>query len=396
MVRGPGDEPRISGRPDYDGTLKEWQYFKIKLTSHLHEKGKWLVTKKGVAEKQPPQTIAEKQFQTPAPMKGPADQTPAPMKAPATSSTGTWKILVQNADTMMSGQDGQKILGSLETSKVLDMISNGEVDRDSSLISYSPSGFFQDFWMPFTVEKELELYRSLRSEASVTPMRPLETDYKTDQKPTLYMPNELEEASDAKGRSEIDDIDSYYLIAGCISVKTDAGKALLLQIDEKFSNMESGHKLFAWLDSRARASGNNDGLVDADDAKADLQAFKIPAGPVTKEVIVMQGGVFKTLFYKQPPERHGMKQDIFMAWMERLPDHPFNELMTQLEAINLINKGTNVFDDFDDANKMLCTLYSIRGSRVLELAQEELAGRHYRQQRYTVEHCWGPCSARPG
>ena len=82
--------------------------------------------------------------------------------------------------------------------------------------------------------------------------------------------------------------------------------------------------------------------------------------------------------------------------MGKLPDQPFNELMTQLEAINLINKGTNVFDDFDDANKMLCTLYSIRGSRVLELAQEEVAGRHYRQQRYTVEHCWGPCSARPG
>ena len=252
MVRGPGDEPRISGRPDYDGTLKEWQYFKIKLTSHLHEKGKWLVTKKGVAEKQPPQTIAEKQFQTPAPMKGPADQTPAPMKAPATSSTGTWKILVQNADTMMSGQDGQKILGSLETSKVLDMISNGEVDRDSSLISFSPSGFFQDFWMPFTVEKELELYRSLRSETNVTPMRPLETDYKTDPKPTLYMPSELEKASDAKGRSEIDDLDSYHLIAGCISVKTNTGKALLLQIDvEMFSSMESGHKLFAWLNSRA-------------------------------------------------------------------------------------------------------------------------------------------------
>ena len=358
MVRGPGDEPRISGRPDYDGTLKEWQYFKIKLTSHLHEKGKWLVTKKGVAEKQPPQTIAEKQFQTPAPMMAPADQTPAPMMAPATSSTGSWKILVQNGDTMRSGQNGQKVLGSLEASKVLDMINSGEVDRDSSLISFSPAGFYKDFWEPFTAEKEVQLYRSLRSEANVTPMRQLETDPETDPMPTLYMPSELEEASDAKGRSEIDDVDAYHFIIDCVSVKGDTGKALVQRIDEKFSGMESGHKLFAWLDSRAKASGNNDGLVDADDAKADLLDFKIPAGNLSKEVIVVQGGVFRTLYYKQPPERHGMKQDIFMAWMEKLPEQPFDELITQLQAINLINKGTNVFEDFDEANKMLCALYS--------------------------------------
>ena len=61
----------------------------------------------------------------------------------------------------------------------------------------------------------------------------------------------------------------------------------------------------------------------------------------------------------------------------------------QLQAINLINKGTNVFDDFDDANKN----YALRA--LLELAQEESAGRHYREQGYTVEYCWGPCSVHP-
>ena len=88
------------------------------------------------------------------------------MKAPATSSTGSWKILVQNEDTMKSGQDGQRILGSLDASKVLDMINNGEIDRDSSLISFSPPGFFKDFWEPFTAEKEVQLYRSLLACAS--------------------------------------------------------------------------------------------------------------------------------------------------------------------------------------------------------------------------------------
>ena len=152
MVRGPGDELRISGKPDYNGSLKDWAYAKVTLKSYLHQKQKWLVTQKGVAKKQ---------YQTPAPMKAPADQTPAPMKAPATSSTGTWKILVQNVDTMKSGQDGQKIFDSLEASEVLDMINNGEVDRDSSLISFSPAGFYQDFWEPFTVEKEEETMGSL-------------------------------------------------------------------------------------------------------------------------------------------------------------------------------------------------------------------------------------------
>ena len=98
MVRGPGDEPRISGKPDYDGTLKDWASSKITIKkSYLHQKRKWLATQYGVAkkqpvaEKQPSQTIAEKQFQTPAPMKAPVDQTPAPMKAPADQTPAPMK-----------------------------------------------------------------------------------------------------------------------------------------------------------------------------------------------------------------------------------------------------------------------------------------------------------------
>ena len=37
-----------------------------------------------------------------------------------------------------------------------------------------------------------------------------------------------------------------------------------------------------------------------------------------------------------------MKQDITMAWIDKLPAEPFNELVTQLEAINLLNKGPSV------------------------------------------------------
>ena len=58
MVRGSGDEPRTSGKPEYDGTLKDWPSAKIMIKSYLHQKQKWLVTKNGVAKKQP---VAEKQ-----------------------------------------------------------------------------------------------------------------------------------------------------------------------------------------------------------------------------------------------------------------------------------------------------------------------------------------------
>ena len=102
MVRGSGDESKTSGKPEYDGTLKDWASAKITIKSCLHQKRKWLVTqyraakKQPVAKKQPFQTVAKKQpfqmvakkqlFQTPAPMQGPAYQTPAPMQAPATNN----------------------------------------------------------------------------------------------------------------------------------------------------------------------------------------------------------------------------------------------------------------------------------------------------------------------
>ena len=44
------------------------------------------------------------------------------------------------------------------------MVQNNEVDRDSSLISYSPPGFLATFWEPFTAEKEVQLYRNIRGE----------------------------------------------------------------------------------------------------------------------------------------------------------------------------------------------------------------------------------------
>ena len=39
MVRGSGDEPKTSGKPEYDGTLKDWASAKITMKSIIHTKG---------------------------------------------------------------------------------------------------------------------------------------------------------------------------------------------------------------------------------------------------------------------------------------------------------------------------------------------------------------------
>ena len=69
------------------------------------------VTSKGVAEKHPVQTPAEQGpvFQTPA-EQGPVFQTPA-AQGPSTNNTGQWKLLVQDAATMLSGRNGTQDTG---------------------------------------------------------------------------------------------------------------------------------------------------------------------------------------------------------------------------------------------------------------------------------------------
>ena len=67
---------------------------------------------------------------------------------------------------MLTGRDGTKIIGPFDAATVIDMLDSGDIDKDSSLISYSPDGF----WEAITPDKELEIYKSARGQARVAPL----------------------------------------------------------------------------------------------------------------------------------------------------------------------------------------------------------------------------------
>ena len=63
-----------------------------------------------------------------------------------------------------------------------------------------------------------------------------------------------------------------------INNKVDTGRALLQQADNLFGYSQSGHEFFKWLDDRAKASVNDNGLINAEDALQDVFDFIQAAG----------------------------------------------------------------------------------------------------------------------
>ena len=240
---------------------------------------------------------------------------------------------------MSGGRDGTKIIGPLDAATVIDMLESGAIDKDSSLISNYPDGF----WEEFTADKELALHKTIRGQARVAP---------------LILSRAPEQQEDTEGRTEADDHNAYHLLLQIINNKCETGRALLQQADNILGTIQSGHKFFNWLDERAKASVNDDGLINAEDALQDVLDFQLPEGVLTKEIIIVQGDAFKTLWFKQPKERWGIKSDVFKAWTGKFPDEPFKKLLDQIYSIDLITPGSGVVDDFEKANRMLCALYS--------------------------------------
>ena len=81
---------------------------------------------------------------------------------------GLWFILTQDVQAMLSGRDGTKMIGPLDSTTVIDKIEGGEIDTDSSMISFSPLGFDTPLWEPISLDKVIELYKIARNEARVT------------------------------------------------------------------------------------------------------------------------------------------------------------------------------------------------------------------------------------
>jgi len=347
MVCGSDDNPKVSGKPDYDGSLKQWRSVKISLRSYLHVKQKLQVVQHGVSNK----ATANKETHTTSQLSN--FETPATRLAPLITSSIKahkasiqWYIYVQDTSIFIGDTDLQpsagRALGPYTATQVKDMIENGSIDANEASF-YRESGLPRTLktWKPFSALAR-ELFRD------TTEMGDDDDSRRGD------LPKDIE------GRTENDDVDAYHLILGCINIKGDTGSALVQQIDEKFGEAQSGHELFAWLDARSKASidSKDEGLMNANDARDEVDKFKLPEGELTKEVLIVQGGAFKTLYHKQPEKRWGLPSDCFDAWMEKLPDEPFEDLLDRVKSTNQLLAGENVLDDFDKANKMLCSAYS--------------------------------------
>ena len=342
----------------FSGGITDWKNGdRILVKSYLHTEGLLEVVLRGVAPKAPrtatPSSSSfigagtqQPQFNTPTALSGvPGGPGHSTTALPGRRSTWrgpghpTFKILVQDATIMMSGgRDGTKIIGPFDAATVIDMLESGAIDKDSSLISNYPD----DFWEVFTPDKELALHKAVRSQARVAP---------------LILPAK-EPEEDTESRTEADNRNAYHVLLQIIDNKCDTGRALLQQADNLFGYTQSGHEFFKWLDDRAKPSLTDDGMINAQDALQDVEDFKLPEGELTKEILILKGDAFKTIYHKQPKERWGIKSDVFKAWAAKLPDEPFKGLLTQIHSLDLISTGPSVLDDFDKANRMLCALYS--------------------------------------
>ena len=90
-----------------------------------------------------------------------------------------------------------------------------------------------------------------------------------------------------------------------------------------------------------------------------MQDFKLPEEELTKETIILKGAAFKTIYFRQPEARWGMKFDIFKARTAKFPKDPFETFSLRSTRSTCAAPGReNVLEDFDKANKMLCALYS--------------------------------------
>ena len=115
VLHGSGcdEDPKVSGKPDYDGSLKQWRSVKISLRSYLHVKQKLQVVQHGVSNK----ATANKDTHTTSELS--KFETPATRLAPLITSSIKahkasiqWYIYVQDTSVFIGDTDLQLSLAS--------------------------------------------------------------------------------------------------------------------------------------------------------------------------------------------------------------------------------------------------------------------------------------------
>jgi len=148
MVGGSDEDPKVSGKPDYDGSLKQWRSVKISLRSYLHVKQKLQVVQHGVSNKATANkdthgthTISElSNFETPATRLAPLITS----SIKAHKASIQWYIYVQDTSIFIGDTDLQpslagRSLGPYTAAQVMDMTINesSSIDNDFSATLYS-------------------------------------------------------------------------------------------------------------------------------------------------------------------------------------------------------------------------------------------------------------------
>ena len=149
----------------------------------------------------------------------------------------------------------------------------------------------------------------------------------------------------------------------------------------------------------------SEGLIDAGEAKREVEECKYPEGKITSENLLTQSGVFENTYNKQPQERWGLPGDKFDAFTKKLPSTPFTSILETINTFDLMNNG-EVLGNYDRANKMLRQLYGkhvgLHGYAYVEkeAADEEpgrqfgvamIAGRKMEVTKDTIcFRCWRP------
>ena len=379
MVRGSGHDPVTSESKStkvlYDGTIERWDAFKMHIRSSLHQKGLWLVVKEG------PQ-----QVQVPPAYEGPNTQPP---------DAGDYYYTLQDMVTQ-GPVDFRRMLHIINCFKDI-----GNLNPDTILIHHKSvtnnqwEKWSEELTNKIAVQGALvEEIQSVRLSTSTsqstvrlagsgglptaTPVsggapssiaRSLDFGSPSGG-PTITSARDREIGQQREPTVDADNA-AFHVIVQYINAECSTGMMLLLDIETRFDEDESGHRLYKFLSERASCGLSADGLISADEQRNKIRDWQFcPNETITIEALVMGSTHFKRMWTRQPKARQGMGGDMFDAWAAKLPASPFHsKFIPALDAYNAMEDGS-VHGDYDAIN-----LRILAGARqVYPLAQHDRHG----------------------
>ena len=322
MVRGSGHDPVTSESKStkvlYDGTIERWDAFKMHIRSSLHQKGLWLVVKEG------PQ-----QVQVPPAYEGPNTQPP---------DAGDYYYTLQDMVTQ-GPVDFRRMLHIINCFKDI-----GNLNPDTILIHHKSvtnnqwEKWSEELTNKIAVQGALvEEIQSVRLSTSTsqstvrlagsgglptaTPVsggapssiaRSLDFGSPSGG-PTITSARDREIGQQREPTVDADNA-AFHVIVQYINAECSTGMMLLLDIETRFDEDESGHRLYKYLSERASCGASADGLTSADEQRNKIRDWQFcPNETITIEALVMGSTHFKRMWTRQPKARQGMGGDMFDA-----------------------------------------------------------------------------------